>query len=459
MGTLLVKNADTIVTCDDSDHVFTHADLLATDGVITYVGPTGANAAAASSAADEVIDARGKVVYPGLVNTHHHFYQIFTRNYPEVQNLELFPWLTTLYEYWKNIDPEVMRYATYSALGELVKGGCTTCFDHHYVFPNGVDGLMEAEFDAASQIGTRMVVSRGSMSLSKKDGGLPPDSVVQSVDAILSDSQRAVEKFHDPAPFSMRQVVLAPCSPFSVTKDLLVESAKLGRSLGVRLHTHLCETLDEERFTIEATGMRPLAYMESVGWVGPDVWFAHGIHFNDDELRVLAQTGTGVAHCPISNMKLSSGVARVSDMLKLGIPVGLGVDGSASNDGSSLLEEMRVGFLLHRLNESYNAPTGYDLLKIATRGGAKVLGRPEIGQLASGKAADLFMIDANRLELTGAMEDPKAVLAVVGWRGPVDRTVVAGKTVMQGGHLVGIDEERAAAEADACWRRFVEKNA
>lgn len=232
MGTLFVKNADTIVTCDDADHVFTQADLLATDGVITYVGPTGANAAAAPSAADEVIDARGKVVYPGLVNTHHHFYQIFTRNYPEVQNLELFPWLTTLYEYWKNIDPEVMRYATYSALGELVKGGCTTCFDHHYVFPNGVDGLMEAEFDAASQIGTRMVVSRGSMSLSKKDGGLPPDSVVQSVDAILSDSQRAVEKFHDPAPFSMRQVVLAPCSPFSVTKDLLVESAKLGALAG-----------------------------------------------------------------------------------------------------------------------------------------------------------------------------------------------------------------------------------
>lgn len=190
MGTLLVKNADTIVTCDDANHVFTHADLLATDGVITYVGPTGANVAAAPSVADEVIDARGKVVYPGLVNTHHHFYQIFTRNYPEVQNLELFPWLTTLYEYWKNIDPEVMRYATYSALGELVKGGCTTCFDHHYVFPNGVDGLMEAEFDAASQIGARMIVSRGSMSLSKKDGGLPPDSVVQSVDAILADSQR-----------------------------------------------------------------------------------------------------------------------------------------------------------------------------------------------------------------------------------------------------------------------------
>lgn len=296
------------------------------------------------------------------------------------------------------------------------------------------------------------------MSLSKKDGGLPPDSVVQTTDEIIRDSQAAVEKFHDPSRFSMRQVVLAPCSPFSVTADLMRESAKLARSLHVRLHTHLCETKDEEHFTLEKTGMRPLAYMESLDWVGSDVWFAHGIHFNDEELKLLADTHTGVAHCPISNMKLSSGIARIPEMLALGIPVGLAVDGSASNDGSNLLEEMRVGFLLHRLNESEKAPTGYDMLKIATRGSASVLGRDDIGNLSVGCAADFFMIDSNRLDLVGALDDPKAVLSVVGYKGSVARTVAAGKTVMKDGRLIGIDEEKTAAEAEACRKKFLAKN-
>ena len=453
--TLLVKNARTIVTCDLQDRVLENAYLYAEDGVISRIGTM---AELGAENADEVIDAKGMLLYPGLINTHHHLYQIFTRNLPEVQNMELFPWLTTLYEYWKNIDADVMRYASLSGLGELLKCGCTTCFDHHYVFPNGADGLMGGEFEAASELGIRSVVSRGSMSLSKKDGGLPPDSVVQKTDEIIRDSQEMVEKFHDPSRFSMRQVVLAPCSPFSVTSDLMKESARLARSLHVRLHTHLCETKDEEHFTLEKTGMRPLAYMESLGWVGSDVWFAHGIHFNDEELKLLADTHTGVAHCPISNMKLSSGIARIPEMLALGIPVGLAVDGSASNDGSNLLEEMRVGFLLHRLHESEKAPTGYDMLKIATRGGAAVLGRTDIGQLSVGYAADFFMIDSNRLDLVGALDDPRAVLSVVGYKGPVARTVVAGRTVMKDGRLVGIDEEKIAAEAEECRRRFLAKN-
>ena len=340
-------------------------------------------------------------------------------------------------------------------MGELLKYGCTTCFDHHYVFPEGVGGLMEAEFEAASELGIRSIISRGSMSLSKKDGGLPPDSVVQTTDEIIRDSQLAVEKFHDPSRFSMRQVVLAPCSPFSVTGDLMKESAALARSLHVRLHTHLCETKDEEAFTIAKTGLRPLSYMESLDWLGPDVWFAHGIHFNDEELRLLADTHTGIAHCPVSNMKLSSGVARIPEMLSLGIPVGLGVDGSASNDGSNLLEEMRVGFLLHRLQESENAPNGYEMLKLATKGGGSVLGRREIGQLSEGCAADFFMIDANRLDLVGALDDPGALLAVVGYKGSVARTVVAGRTVMKDGRLVGIDEEKIAAEAEKCRNEFL----
>ena len=252
-------------------------------------------------AADDVIDASHMVMYPGLINTHHHLYQTFSRNLPEVQNLELFPWLKALYEIWKNLDEENVYYSALTGLGELLKTGCTTCLDHHYVFPKGhTFGLLEAQFQAANDLGIRFYATRGSMDLSVKDGGLPPDSVVQTVNEILRDCREAVEKFHDSSPYSMHQVALAPCSPFSVSKELLQESAKLARSLHVRLHTHLAETKDEENYTLKRYGMRPLEYMESLGWTGPDIWYAHGIHFTDKELDVLARTGTGVAHCPIS---------------------------------------------------------------------------------------------------------------------------------------------------------------
>ena len=449
MSTLLIRNIRTLVSCDEYDTVYENVDLYAEDGFIRAIGND------LPQQADKTIDARHMLCYPGLVNTHHHLYQIFSRNLPQVQNMELFDWLRTLYEIWKNLDADVIRLSSLTGMGELMKHGCTTCFDHHYVFPAGSGDLLGAQFAAADELGIRMYASRGSMDLSKKDGGLPPDSVVQTVDEILRDSVHAIETYHDASYGAMHRVALAPCSPFSVSAELLRQSAVLARQYGVRLHTHLCETKDEEDFMLAREGVRPLAYMERLGWIGSDVWFAHGIHFNDEELRLLAQTGTGVAHCPISNMKLSSGVARIPEMLALGVPVGLAVDGSASNDGSSLLEELRVAYLLHRLTSSRQAPTGYDVLKMATRGSARLLGRDDIGQLSEGKCADLFMIDARRLELVGCGCDAGSVLGTVGVRGPVDYTVVQGRVTVEGGRLVTVDEERLAREADAKCRAYL----
>lgn len=451
MASLLLRNLNTVVTCDDADTILDHVDLYCEDGVIQAIGPD------LPQTADTVLDGTHYWCYPGLINTHHHLYQVFSRNLPQVQNLELFPWLTALYEIWKGLDREVVRFSSLTGMGELMKHGCTTCFDHHYVFPAGAGDLLGAQFAAAEELGIRMVASRGSMDLSRKDGGLPPDSVVQTVDEIMADSLKAIETYHDPRPGSMRQVVLAPCSPFSVSSELLRQSAILARQYGVRLHTHLCETKDEERWTLEAHGVRPLEYMARLGWTGSDVWYAHGIHFNDEELRELARTGTGVAHCPISNMKLSSGVARVPEMLALGVPVGLAVDGSASNDGSSLMEELRVCYLLHRLTSSDKAPSGYQVLKLATRGSAALLGREDIGQLAAGKRADLFLVDARRLELAGAEYNPADVLATVGLRGPVDYTVVEGRIVVKEGRLAGVDEAAVAERARAVCKAYLDR--
>ena len=450
MSTLLIKNARYVVSCDDSDTLYERVNLFIRDGVIVSIGPD-------YHQADTVLDASSMAVYPGLINTHHHLYQLFSRNLPEVQKMELFPWLVTLYEVWKGLDEEVVAWSSLTGFGELLKTGCTTCFDHHYVFPHGAGDLIAAQFRSAGRAGIRFVASRGSMDLSRKDGGLPPDSVVQTIDEILADSERLVRVWHDPAPYSMRQMVLAPCSPFSVSGDLMRESAKLARSLGVRLHTHVAETRDEEQVTLEKFGMRPLAYMESLGWVGPDVWYAHGIHFNDAELRLLADTGTGVAHCPISNMKLASGVCRVPEMLKLGVPVGLAVDGAASNDGSDLLEELRVCYLLHRLHASAAAPTGYEVLKLATRGSARLLGRADIGCLAPGKAADCFLIDLSRLSLVGAQFDPMSLLGTVGFKGNVDFTIVNGVPVVQNGELTTFDEAEAVRSANRVVRRYLNR--
>ena len=451
MASLLIRNLHTAVTCDDGDRVLQQVDLLCRDGVIAALGPN------LACEADTVLDGSHYWCYPGLINTHHHLYQVFSRNLPQVQNLELFDWLTALYEIWKNLDEQVVRCSALTGMGELLKHGCTTCFDHHYVFPAGAGDLIGAQLSAAEELGIRMVSSRGSMDLSRKDGGLPPDSVVQTVDEIMADSARIIETYHDPRPGSMRQIVLAPCSPFSVSGELLRQSAILARQYGVRLHTHLCETKDEERYTLAHFGVRPLEYMASLGWTGSDVWYAHGIHFNDEELRELSRTGTGVAHCPISNMKLASGVARVPEMLSLGVPVGLAVDGSASNDGSSLMEELRVAYLLHRLTSSEKAPSGYQVLKLATRGSARLLGREDIGALEVGRRADFFLVDARRLELAGAGESPADVLATVGLRGPVDYTVVEGRMVVREGHLTTVDEIAVSEEANRVCRNYLSR--
>ena len=451
--TLLIKNIRWLVTCNDTDDVLEQVSMLVSDGVIVSVGKM------ENVQADETIDAAGMILYPGLINTHHHLYQTFSRNLPQVQRMELFPWLKTLYEIWKNLEDEYIYCSSMIGMGELLKTGCTTCLDHHYVFPQGKsERFLDVQFAVADELGIRFHATRGSMDLSVKDGGLPPDSVVQTVDKIMYDSEAAVKKFHDGSRYSMRQVALAPCSPFSVSEELLRQTAIVARDLGVRMHTHLAETKDEEAYLQERLGMRPLEYMESLGWIGEDVWYAHGIHFTDDELKRMAATKTGVAHCPVSNMKLSSGIAQIPRMLELGVPVGLAVDGSASNDGSNLLEELRVGYLLHRLNNSVTAPTGAELLKIATRGSASVLGRDDLGYIAPGMAADFFLIDSNRLELVGTLQDVMAMPATVGFKGAVDYTVVNGKVVVKDGHLVNVDEGKLTERANRAVREYLNKD-
>ncbi|NIA24770.1 MAG: 8-oxoguanine deaminase, partial [Gammaproteobacteria bacterium] len=383
MGTLLVKHAAVLVTMDPDRREISDGGLFARDGWIEQVGPT----AELPDRADEVLDVSGHVVLPGLVNTHHHLYQTLTRALPGTQDAELFPWLQTLYPVWARITPADIRLSAKVGLTELALSGCTTTSDHLYLFPNG--SRLDDTIDAAREVGIRFHAARGSMSLGESDGGLPPDSLVEDENAILEDTQRVIESYHDPTPGSMLRIVVAPCSPFSVTTDAMREAAALARSYGVSLHTHLAETADEEEFCIAQFGVPPVAYAERLGWVGPDVWFAHGVHVGDAGIRLMAETDTGVAHCPASNMRLGSGIAPVMSYLSAGIRVGLGVDGSASNDGSDLLGEVRLAMLLARVLHGDEPLMGVrTALEIATLGGAAVLGRDDIGSLATGKAAD-----------------------------------------------------------------------
>ena len=444
-----LKQINTVVTCDSSDRVLHNTDLWFEDGKIVKIGSL-------DRSPDIEYDCTNLIIYPGLINVHHHLYQYFTRNLRKVQNYELFDWLKALYGVWKNLNADTVRLSSTVAMAELMRYGCTTCFDHHYVFPNGCDDLIGAQFEAAKQLGIRMHASRGSMDLSEKDGGLPPDSVVQPVDAILKDSENAIRRYHDASPFSMHQVVIAPCSPFSASTNLYRESAALARQYGVRLHTHLCETKDEEDYSISCFGMRPFDYMESIGWTGEDVFFAHGIHFNDTELDRIAQTHTKIAHCPCSNMKLSSGVMRLPDMLERGIDVGLAVDGSASNDGSNLMDEMRAAYLLHRLQWGKRAPSGYEILKCATVGSAHVLGRPDLGSIEEGKAADVFAIRSDSTDLLCAIDDPTTLFGNVGYHKPCDLVFVNGQLTVRNGHVLGIDEQKLIADSRRELKRFLE---
>ncbi len=449
---ILIENAKAIVTMNDNGDVLYGQNLLIEDNYISYIGPE-------FKEADRVIDGRTLYVYPGLVNTHHHLFQTFTRNIPDVQYLELFPWLDYLYEVWRHMDDDIVYKSALTGISELVKYGCTTVFDHHYLHRSDIEcKFVDQQFKAASEIGVRFHSSRGGMDLGVDDGGLPPMGAVQPTEDILKDSERVIKKFHDTSKYSMKQVVLAPCAPFNVTRELMVKSAELARKYGVRLHTHLCETLDEEDYCLEHFGKRPLAYMEELGWVGEDVWFAHGIHFNDDELKQLADTKTGVAHNPCSNQKLSSGTARISEMVKLGVPVGLAVDGSASNDNSNLLSELRAGYLMQRAKYSNECLSSKEMLRVATRGGAEILGRDDIGYLAKGMAADMFMIDTERVQYIGALHDPEGLLTTVGVNHPVDYTIINGRVVVEDGKLLTIDENELIRIANEASDDFISRS-
>jgi len=432
MSTLLVKNAALLVTMDEERRRIEDGGLLVRDNVIEMVGPTGE----LPQEADRVIDASGMIVLPGLVNTHHHLYQTLTRALPAVQDVELFDWLRALYPIWAELTGEAVYVSALVGLAELILSGCTTTTDHLYLFPNDVS--LDDEIRAARELGIRFHPCRGSMSLGQSEGGLPPDRVVQSEDDILADCQRVIEKYHDPAPYSMCRIVLAPCSPFSVTPDLMRESAALARQHGLHLHTHVAETLDEESFCVEKFGCRPVEYMQQLGWVGPDVSYTHAIYLSQDEIELLAETGTGVAHCPSSNMRLGSGIAPIREMLDAGVKVGLAVDGSASNDSSHMLAEARMAMLLQRVRKGAGALSAQEALEMATLGGAAVLGRDDIGSLEPGKAADFIAIDLNRLEYAGALHDPLAAL-VFCTPVSVDLSVINGRVVVEDGRLVGVD--------------------
>jgi cytosine/adenosine deaminase-related metal-dependent hydrolase len=438
MPTLLVKNAHVLVTMDDGRREIPGGGLFARDGVIEQVGP----ASELPNTADRVFDASGMLVLPGLVNTHHHLCQSLTRVVPGAQDAPLFDWLRTLYPIWAKLDPGSVRVATTLGLLELAKSGCTTAFDHQYLWPNG--SRVDDQVESAREVGIRFHASRGSMSLSEKDGGLPPDSVVQDHDTIIADTIRVIDQFHDPGFGSMVQIAISPCSPFTVTEELMRDSAALARDKGVRLHTHLAETKDEEGFTIDRFGKRPIEYAFDLGWIGDDVWFAHAVFVEPEEILQMAAGRTGMTHCPSSNMRLASGIAPIPGYLAAGVPVGLGVDGSASNDSGNLLAEARQAMLLGRLGVSPGIGEGPQMsartaLEIATRGGAEVLGRSDIGALEPGRMADFFTLDLGRVEFAGGLHDPVAA-AVMCSPAPARDVFVGGSPVIAGYRHRSIDE-------------------
>ena len=405
MPTLLLKHARLLVTMDDQDTEWPDGGLYIEDNIVRQVGPTDS----LTNQADVVIDAGDMIILPGLVNTHHHFYQTLTRNIPAAQNANLFDWLRIHYPIWAGLTPEAIFISTKIALAELMLSGCTTTSDHTYIWPNGA--RLDDQIRAALEMGCRFHAARGSMSVGESQGGLPPDSIVEDEEAILRDSQRLIETYHDADRYAMLRIVLAPCSPFSVSPDLMRESIRLARAQGVHSHTHLAETRDEEDYCRARFGSTPVELAEELGWVGPDVWHAHMVHPSAAETTRLGATRTGVAHCPSSNMRLASGIAPVAALERAGVRVGLGVDGSASNDTSHLLAEARQALLLQRVQGNPAALTAREALRLATRGGAAVLGRDDIGFLAPGMAADFIGYQLDTLELAGgAVHDALAAL-------------------------------------------------
>jgi 8-oxoguanine deaminase len=402
---------------------------------------------------DQRFDASEHVLLPGLINTHHHFYQTLTRANPGAINKELFPWLITLYPIWARLGPKALRLATRLALTELMMSGVTCTSDHHYVFPAGLEDAMDIQAEEAKALSMRITLNRGSMNLSQKDGGLPPDSVVQDHDTILRDCERVIAAFHDPSEDALTQVALSPCSPFSVTRELMRDTAQLAKKCGCRLHTHLGETHDEDRFCVETFGLRPLDYLEEAGWLHDRTWLAHGIHFGDNEVARLGKAGLGISHCPTSNMMLASGHCRTKELESAGVAVGLGVDGSASNDSSNLMEGVRHALMMNRLVYGAAGVTHLDALRWASEGSARCLGRPELGRIAVGKQADLAMFKLDELRFSGA-GDPLAALVLCGAH-RADRVMIAGKWTVEEGLPIGMDVEQLRHEHGAVAKLFL----
>ena len=440
--TLLLKNADVLCTMAGTDGCGSNIEaeiknggLFARNGVIEAVGKSNS----LPQTADTIIDMKGHVVIPGMVNTHHHLFQNLTRAVPAAQNSELFGWLKTLYPIWSNIGPEHVYWSTALGLAELALSGCTTSSDHLYIYPNGAK--LEDSLSAAEDVGVRFHGTRGSMSIGESQGGLPPDSLTEKESFILSESQRLIETFNDNKRYAMQRVALAPCSPFSVSIDLMRESAAMARSYGVGLHTHLAENVEDIEYGLQQFGMRPGEYIEAVGWTGDDVWHAHCVQLNSEEINLFAKTGTGIAHCPCSNMRLASGIAPVRQMLDTGVKVGLGVDGSASNDSGNMLNEARQTMLLQRVNSKASAMTAREALQVATRGGASVLNRDDIGMLAPGYAADITAFKRDNVDFSGSDWDPVASLVFCG-PGKANYTIINGKVIVSEGQLTTIPMEK-----------------
>jgi 8-oxoguanine deaminase len=437
------KNA-WIVVMDDAGTEHPSGWMLVEDGLVSATG------SGTAPNSEETIDLGGAIVTPGLVNTHHHLFQTLTR--ARAQEADLFTWLRELYPVWAHIDAEAEYAAARAGLAELALSGCTTVFDHHYVFPRGRDGLIEAEVEAARELGLRLVASRGSMDLGESDGGLPPDALVEELDAVLAETERLAGTLHEPGPGARVQIAVAPCSPFSVTSRLMEESAALARRVGLPLHTHLAETLEEEEYCRELYGCTPVEYLAQLDWLAADVWCAHCVHLSERDVAVFGETGTGVAHCPTSNLRLGAGVAPVRQLLDAGVRVGLGVDGSASNERSDLCYETRQALLVARGRGGPTAMTAREALRLATRGGASVLCRDDIGSLEPGKCADFAVWSLDRLELGGA-SDQVAGLVLSAPHRP-ERVYVAGEAVVEGGRLVRADEAEIARDHRAQATRF-----
>ncbi|MFF5259067.1 8-oxoguanine deaminase [Actinomadura viridis] len=444
--TIVIENAH-VVTVSGDEHPSGH--IVVEGDRITAVGPGPAPGPVPEGA--ERIDATGCLATPGLVNTHHHLYQWASQGL--ATDSTLFEWLVTLYKPWSKMDAEVVRGAASAGLAWLAKSGCTTSTDHHYIFPKGRGDLFAAEIEAAAELGVRFHPCRGSMDRGRSQGGLPPDEVVEDLDTILAETEAAIDRYHDPSPGSMLRVAVAPCSPFSVSRELLTESARLARAKGVRLHTHLAETLDEEEHTREQFGTTPVEYMDTLGWLGGDVWLAHCVHLHDTDIKRLAETGTGTAHCPSSNARLGAGIARVSHLLRAGAPVGLGVDGSASAELVPLAGEVRQALYMQRARYGPTALTARQALELATLGGARCLGRAdEIGSLEPGKLADLALWRLDGFHR--AVDDPVVAFAF-GQTPPLERLLVGGRTVVDGDTLVTVPQDEAGRRGAAAHRRLM----